>query len=165
MKYLALPFYLIAGLFIGLSFIFYWIGDKIQRIKVEFLPTILLLLSLGLLAGCGTKEVYNEFERIAAYAEHVNQKDLIKMEFVGLNDLRWEMLKDYLGVVEWEIKGEVWKNNEYLKSENISKTILTNDPIKKEWVELECDDYPIATDLTTNGKRCQELKKQLSVSN
>ena len=60
---------------------------------------------------------------------------------------RWEMLKDYLGVVEWE---EDWactpycvKNDNHKKPECdggcITKTILTDDENIKEWIELDCE--------------------------
>ena len=87
-----------------------------------------------------------------------------------INNERWEMVKNYLGAVEWTDKAKIWScvsTSTDTICERPERTYLTSDPLKKEWVELECDEYFEADDnaafFSLKGQeilnRCRELKE------
>lgn len=88
-----------------------------------------------------------------------------------------DQLKDYLRVVEWNScdtctycnpKGNIG-TKEICTMSCFSKTYLTSDPLKVEWVEKECgkffdEDYMAERNITPHRSsekfvRCEELKK------
>ena len=138
---------------------------------MKIIITILLLSVV--LSGCVTKTgtgIYNfetgkELTIRGARQINVDRIDELFKEI--------DQLKDYLGVVEWTEKRRNDKTcedggclgktvGEYFFEE---ETYLTSDPLKVEWVELECENVKLncrGIDFCYSLEtyyRCQELKE------
>lgn len=155
---------------------------------------LLLLLLIGLvLSGCVQKDYYKITKDKVIKADGVCNRDnwLNCYTFEDLEitkkrqDQRWEMLKEYLGVVEFTENAEdCFVDNQNKCKETVyvkeiiplkaTKTYLTDDPLKKEWLELECEEKLNKPECykgdIKNGyecnygfirERCLELKEKL----
>jgi hypothetical protein len=66
-----------------------------------------------------------------------------EVDYKKLQDKRWQELLDYLGVVEFTKTDRKCLDLLYApKSDDCVSTFLSNDPLKKEWVNLNCDKMP-----------------------
>lgn len=114
---------------------------------------LIILLSGLILSGCGDKE-----EKGVLISSLVSSEAFEKLQ--QTQDQRWEMLKEYLGVIEYTDKFDIDK---YCSNGIGVKTYLTSDKYKVEWVELECDKHTLDEKVVDdswdiNHNRCFELK-------
>ncbi len=142
---------------------------------------ITIIIASLVLVGCvGEKELDDDYYVSPTICPDCKVKITSKtwtywLEQITMNteiqNQRWEMLKEHLGIVEWTEKFNVHSTST-IKGIiiNDKETYLTFDPLKVEWVELGCDKYnKIGWDYDCSKpkechdeyKRCQELKEIL----
>lgn len=109
---------------------------------------IILILITFVLVGCGKQKI--DLRPMPAYMIDIIELEKKLKGRIKESEDKIERIYDYLEVVEWteEIFCDGWEYK-----------ILTDDPIKKEWIELGCEDKNSGTYIIKgNLLRCQELK-------